>query len=178
MEREPATAVITRVVRPGQEVEYRRWLSETLNAAKAFPNHLGTVVLTPAAEDGNVYRFVHLFEDEASLQTWERSEVRRRLSAEADRFSDSHSDDATGMTAWFTVAGMSPARTPPKWKMAMMIFAVMYPVTLILFPLQAKWMPRSWPFFVTDAILNGVLGVAMTYALMPAATRLLRGWLY
>ncbi len=178
MEREPATVMITRIVRSGQEAEYRRWLSETLNAAKTFPNHLGTVVLTPTAEDANVYRFVHLFADKASLQAGETSDVHRRLSTEADRFPHSRGEGARGMTAWFAVAGMSPAPPPPKWKLTVVMFVVVYLLTLILIPLQVtKWMPQSWPFLVTDAILNGAMAVAMTYALMPAATKVFRNWL-
>jgi antibiotic biosynthesis monooxygenase (ABM) superfamily enzyme len=176
MQRKQATVMITRIVRPGHEADYRRWLSETLNAAETFPNHLGTVVLTPTT-DANVYRFVHLFADDASLEAWEKSEVHHRLSAEADRFSHSSRDEAVGMTAWFTVAGMSPV-SPPRWKMTIVIFGVVYLLTAILIPLQVKWTPPSWPFLLTNAILNIVIAVAMTYAVMPAATRLLRDWLY
>ena len=177
MQRKQATVMITRIVRPGHAADYRRWLSETLNAAEAFPNHLGTIVLTPTT-DANVYRFVHLFADDASLEAWEKSEAHQRLSAEADRFSRSSRDEATGMTAWFTVAGMSPVSPPPRWKMTIVIFGVVYLLTASLIPLQARWTPPSWPFLLTNAILNGVIAVAMTYALMPAATRLLRDWLY
>jgi antibiotic biosynthesis monooxygenase (ABM) superfamily enzyme len=169
--------MITRIVRLGREVEYRRWLSDVLAAAYTFPNHLGLIVLAPTADDATIYRFVHRFTDQHSLQAWENSDAYRQLKVEADKFSDARGEEAPGMTAWFAVSGMSPTLSPPKWKTTILIFLIVYGLTALLIPLQVQWIPHSWPFLLSNAILNGVIAVVMIYVLMPIATWLLRRWL-
>jgi uncharacterized protein len=178
MERQPATVMITRIVRPGHEAEYRRWLSHTLNAVERAPNHLRVVVFAPVAGESTVYRFVHHFADQASLRAWEKSELHRRLQTEADRFSESRREDATGLVACFTVPGMSAALPPARWKMTVLLYGIVNVLTALLIPLESRWIPPSWPFLLTNALLNAILILVMVYALLPLASRLLKRWLY
>ncbi|MBV9454854.1 MAG: antibiotic biosynthesis monooxygenase [Rubrobacter sp.] len=173
----PATVVITRTVNPRRRDDFKRWLARLISAAEAFPNNLGTVVLTPPPGE-NVFRLVHRFTDEASLRAWEDSDIRRQLSAEADAFSTSQRQAATGMETWFSISDAPGAPPPKKWKMALVTFVVVYALTAIIIPLEMAWLPRSWSFYATNVITNVLIAGLMTYVVMPTVARALRRWLY
>lgn len=174
----PATVLITRVISPGRRIDYERWLVRMIAAAARFPNNLGVVVLTPKPGDPDVFGLVHRFADEASLRAWEESDARRQLSSEADAFSTARRQEATGMETWFAISAASAPSPPRKWKMAVVTFAVVYVITWIIIPREQAWLPRSWPFYATNVITNAIIALLMTYAVMPAAARALRRWLY
>jgi antibiotic biosynthesis monooxygenase (ABM) superfamily enzyme len=58
--------------------------------------------------------------------------------------------------------------------MAIATFIGAYIVTAIAIPLETRWVPHSWSCYET----NIITAVAMTWAIMPGLSRLLRGWLY
>lgn len=102
----------------------------------------------------------------------------RRLSREADAFSSLGLQHATGMEAWFSLPDALQLPPPRKWKMAIATFMGAYIVTAIAIPLETRWVPHSWSFYETNIITNIIMAVAMTWAIMPGMSRLLRGWLY
>ncbi len=173
-----ATVVVTRVVDSGREEEFRRWLLRLISASEAFADNGGTVVLSPTPGQDNVFRLVQRFTNTASLQAWENSDIRRDLSAEADAFSTSQRQMATGLEAWFQLSDAPGAPPPKKWKMAVMTFVVVYCITAMLIPREIAWLPKSWSFYTTNVVTNVIIAVLMTYIIMPVAARLLRRWLY
>lgn len=173
---DPATVVITRLVQPGREQDYRAWMGLLLAAAGAAPNSLGVVVLAPQTGESGMFRLIQRFADAASLRAWEDSDVRLQLSAEADRFSSAQRQAATGLEPWFSMTEAPAQPSPRKWKMAVVTFCLTYALTAIIIPRETDWLPRSWSFYETDVITVVLLTLAMTY-LQPWATRLLRRWL-
>jgi len=174
----PATVMVSRQVNPGREREYRRWVSRDIGEAEKFPNYLGATILAPQPPGPNVFHLIHSFADEESLRAWTGSDVVYRLSREADAFSSLKLQKATGMEAWFALPDVPQLPPPPKWKMALGTFAGAYIVTAIVIPLETRWIPHSVSFFGTNIITNIIMAVAMTWAIMPGISRLLRGWLY
>lgn len=173
----PVTVVVSRFVTPGRELEYRNWAFRILEAAEQYPNNLGAVILSPGAGQPNVYQLVHRFSDEASLRAWENSETRQRLSREADVFSTSSRQQATGMETWFSLPEAPGLPPPAKWKMAIASFLATYSLTSIVIPLEWLAVPH-WPFPISNIVTNVLLAVLMTYVVMPTISSLLRDWLY
>ena len=62
--------------------------------------------------------------------------------------------------------------------MAVATFIGAYIVTAIVIPLEMRWVPHSWSFYETNVITNIIMATAMTWAIMPGMSRLLRSWLY
>ena len=174
---DPATVVVTRVVVAGREDEFRAWVVRLIKQAESFPGNLGSVVLSPPPGH-SVFRLVHRFADETSLQAWEGSEARRELSAEADRFSTLRRQELTGMEAWFSVGDVLDAPEPKKWKMALVTFVVVYALTAVLIPREQAWLPESWSFYVVNVVTNVVIAVLLTFFILPMLSRMLRRWLY
>src|SRR5215210_4463206 len=77
-ENPPATAVVTRRVKPGREQEFEEWVSGILAAAKKFPGYLGSEVLRPSDPDDNEYMIITRFDHQSNLHAWETSEERQR----------------------------------------------------------------------------------------------------
>ena len=172
------TVVVTRSVNPGRVEDFRHWLLRLIAASESFPNNSGTVVLSPPPGQANVFRIVQRFTDDASLQAWEDSTIRRQLSAEADTFSTAQRQVATGLEAWFQISDAPDAAPPKKWKMASITFVVVYSLTCVIIPLEIAILPKSWSFYVINVVTNVLIATLMTYAIMPIAARLLQRWLY
>ena len=174
---DPATVVITRVVQPGHEQDYRAWMGRLIAAAEVVPHRLGTVVLAPKPNESNTFRLIHRFADSASLRAWEDSDVRLQLSVEADQFSTSQRQTATGQEAWFSIPEAPAQPALVKWRMVPVTFVITYALTAVIIPRETAWLPKSWSFYESNVITNVLLALAMTY-LIPLVTRLLRRWLY
>jgi hypothetical protein len=65
-----------------------------------------------------------------------------------------------------------------KWKMAIATFVGAYIVTAIAIPRELTWLPHSWSFYEINIITNIIMATAMTWAILPGMSRLLRRWLY
>ena len=65
-----------------------------------------------------------------------------------------------------------------KWKMAIATFVGAYIVTAIASPRELSWLPHSWSFYEINIVTNIIMAAAMTWAILPGMTRLLRRWLY
>ena len=65
-----------------------------------------------------------------------------------------------------------------KWKMAIATFVGAYIVTAIAIPREIGWLPHSWSFYEINIITNIIMAAAMTWAILPGISRLLRRWLY
>ena len=80
-----------------------------------------------------------------------------------------------GLEAWFR----SPTRMPPRWKMAVATLVGVYPTSLLLgltiTPLTRE-LALSMPLQAL-LIATGMVGL-LTWVVMPAVTRVLRGWLH
>lgn len=121
--------------------------------------------------------FIHVFTDKTALETWLASESTSRLNAEADEFSVFGAHELFTTSQQAEVRRAAPVMGPPKWKTASATFLAVYPLTSLLIPLQPTLILEAWPFLFTNAVLNLILAVAMTYVLMPAVSPFLQPWL-
>jgi hypothetical protein len=62
--------------------------------------------------------------------------------------------------------------------MAIATFVGAYVVTAIAIPRELSWLPHSWSFYEINIITNVIMATAMTWAILPGMSRLLRRWLY
>lgn len=87
---------------------------------------------------------------------------------------------ATGGSTAMT--GRLNSTQPPaaaKWKLAIATFVGAYIVTAIAIPRELSWLPHSWSFYEINIIItNIIMATAMTWAILPGMSRLLRHWLY
>jgi uncharacterized protein len=176
---EPVTVVVTRRVKPGHEPQYEAWLRRLVDDARGLPGFLGTDVQRPAPGTAPVYTSVFRFDSVAHLQAFEGSELRARALAEVREHveADATWRTLTGLEFWFTVPAGTAIPQPVRWRMALVMIAVVYVLVLSLGRLVALAMgdaPMSVRLLVTIAIEV----LLMTYVLMPRLTRVLAPWIY
>jgi hypothetical protein len=177
---EPVTVVVTRRVRSGREAEYEDWLKRLLAEAESLKGYLGATVQRPAA-DAKVREFTSVFRFDSveSLKAFEGSELRRRYLAEVVDYveADATWQRLTGLEFWFTPPKGTMVPQPSRWRMAVVMIAVVYGLVVSIGQLVALVMgqaPQSLRLLVTISIEVFL----MTYVLMPRLTRWLARWIY
>ncbi|HJX11914.1 MAG TPA: antibiotic biosynthesis monooxygenase [Dehalococcoidales bacterium] len=172
------TVVVSRNVSPGREREYDEWVRRLVAAATRAPGNRGATMLIPEPGKRGLYHVVLRFADRDSVATWENSNERKELSNEADAFSRSSRQEATGLETWFSIPECPELAPPPRWKMSVVAFIAAYVLTIIIVPLELRYL-ESWAFPVLNILTCVLLVILMTYAVMPFLSRFIfRHWLY
>lgn len=175
---EPVTVVVTRCVKPGKEQAYEAWLQRLLDEAKALPGYLGTTVQRPPA-GSREYTSVFRFDTVEHLRGFEGSELRRRALLEVIDLveADATWNQLTGLELWFSAPPGTVAPQPSRFRMALVMIAVVYGLVLSLGSLVALVMgaaPQPLRLLVTITLEV----FFMTYVLMPRLTRVLARFIY
>ena len=174
MSEESVTIVISRVVRPGHEVDFERAVGEWLPKSTQFPGHLGALLIHPQSggqEYGAVIRFRTLehwfnFKNAPEYQAF-LDEIRPCLLEEP------RVETATGLEAWFRGDG---THVPPRWKMALVTWLGVCLTTGILGIVLGPYL-SSWPWIGKLLTMNAVVVVALTWLVMPVVVRVAKPWL-
>jgi antibiotic biosynthesis monooxygenase (ABM) superfamily enzyme len=174
----PVAIAVQRTVKPGCERAYEAWLRGVIEAARRFPGHLGADVVRPPP-GGRTYLLLFRFDTLDHLLGWEGSDERRRRVAAADALSEGTAgvEKVTGLETWFTLPGQGLAPPPPRWKMALVSWAVAFPLIQVLNVTVAPAL-ASLPPLARSAAVGASMVLVMTYAAMPLVTRALARWLY
>jgi antibiotic biosynthesis monooxygenase (ABM) superfamily enzyme len=180
----PVTLIIRRRVKPGKETEYEAWLAGINREALKFPGHLGVNVLRPTADNApregrrSDYVVIFRFDGYDNLKRWEESDIRREWLERSQDLTEGEPEfhRVTGLESWFTLPALTmPA--PARYKMAIVVILALFPLLLVLHLLLHPLLDGH--SVVLRTLITVVLAVlVMTYALMPAMTRLFAKWLY
>jgi hypothetical protein len=180
---EPVTVVITRRVKAGRTADYEAWLQQLQHDARDLPGYLGVTTQRPAPGAPLDYVSVLRFDSLASLQAFERSELRARALAQVNDFveGDAAWRRLTGLEFWFTPPPGTVVPQPSRARMALVMIAVVFTLVLVigtavnaafaLLPFDTPY-PLRLLFTITIEVL------LMTYWLMPLITRRLARWIY
>lgn len=172
----PIHIVISRRVRPGCEAAYQQSLREFFQTSFGHEGVLGASMLVPPPGSGpREFGILRTFASErdrdafyasALFQDWDRKVA--PLTEEGGRYRQLH-----GMEAWFR----SPQSAPARWKMALLTWLAVWPVTLVmralLAPVVGAWMPAV---LLTGLITGGVV-VVLTWVAMPLLVSAASRWL-
>jgi uncharacterized protein len=172
------TIVVSRTLFPGREKEYGDWVRKLVTAAAEAPGNVGVTTLIPQRGKGGLHHVVIRFKDQSSAEAWEISPIRIKLTAEADQFSRSHREAATGLETWFEIPECPQLDTPPHWKQAFVTFIGVYVVSVVVIKLLGL-LNLGWNFFIENILVSALVVAALTWAVMPFLTRVIfRKWLY
>ena len=175
-----ATIFATAFPAPGKERQWEQAIGDLIRTSMSFPGHQGSMVLRPDSADQPHYRVITRFDTTENMQRWYNSEERRERVSHLEPFQQQPAEiqHLTGFETWFTPpAANSFNATPPKYKMAIVVWIAVY---LTVLPLIATLRPLfdSLPPLVASAILAAISVASMTWIVLPALTWLFRGWLY
>ncbi|MGY4720631.1 antibiotic biosynthesis monooxygenase [Naumannella cuiyingiana] len=178
------TVAVTRLVDPAQAREADAWARAGQDLARQAPGYLGSGWVRDPGEP-RAWHMLYRFADPESLAAWEGSPERAWwIAAGSDLVRTHREQRLTGIEGWFDVpvgetgAGEPMMITaPPRWKQAVSIFVVFFPLSLLV-----NWLLGlvigGWPLPVRVLLATVVLTPLMTYLFLPWITALLRPWLH
>ena len=181
----PVTVSITRHLDPGREVEMRSWLQAGTALAQQFPGFLGAGWVRPV-EDSETGPLLYRFAAAASLAAGVRARQRQwwRDSAAGLGVVESRVERRTGIEGWFDEPHSRDIRDlrvqpppPPRWKQALVIFLVFYPLSALVNWGAAETPVHEWPLLLRVLLTIAVMTPVMTYAALPWITRRMQWFL-
>jgi antibiotic biosynthesis monooxygenase (ABM) superfamily enzyme len=172
----PIHVAITRRVRPGREAEFQAALHDFFQESFAHPAVLGaTFVVPPPGSPTREFGILRTFRDEHERDEFYASPLYRRWEERVRGLTEGEPQHRPlhGLEALFR----SPGPPPPRWKMALVTFLGVYPLTTALPPLFAMLLPAGHPLLV-NVIVTGLVVFLLSWAVMPLLTRIFRRWLH
>lgn len=178
-EQEPVTIIISRVVKPGHEDEFEAWLKGIGKDVQQFEGYMGVNILKKSTGSGTEYVNVFRFDSYDNMHKWERSDIRKRWLDKLDHMVICVTEPkiVTGLEYWFTLPDKPLEQPPPRYKMAILIWAVIFPILLVLPPIIRDIMAGQ-PAYLITAVTSMIMVTLMTYLIMPQITRIFSGWLF
>lgn len=176
----PVSAVIATRVKPGRETEYRAWERRIAAAQSKAPGLQGYRFEPPVPGVQEDFVAILRFDNQANLQAWLDSPVRKQLVEEAAPLTEEfHARLASsGFEQWFRDAAPGGGRVPV-WKMDMLVLLMLYPVVFLFgvyvgtpYLTQALGLP-----FAVSLFLGNIVSVALTGFLVPWVAGRFGWWL-
>jgi uncharacterized protein len=178
-DRQLVTAVISHLVKPGQEQAYEQWLHDVSDVAQQFAGHAGVDFVRPVDTSYPEYAIILKFDCYQHLRAWLDSPIRQRWIDQVQPLvqHDQKVQVLTGLETWFTLPGKLVQRPPKRYKMAILsalaVFVVAQGLGLVVAPVLTSLPPLGRSF-----VLTLVTVFILTYVVMPRVTRLFYRWLY
>ncbi|MBM6403175.1 antibiotic biosynthesis monooxygenase [Phycicoccus sp. CSK15P-2] len=175
----PVTVSVTRHLDPGHEPEMTSWVQAGTALAQRFPGFLGAGWVRPGPDSGT-WHMLYRFADADSLARWEASQQRAwwRDSAAGLGVVESRVERRTGIEGWFDepalrdVDDLRPQPVaPPRWKQAVTIFLVFFPLSLLVNWLVPHVGLDTLPLVPRVLVTILVMTPTMTYLALPWVTR-------
>lgn len=170
------TVLVNRTVPAAEEQSFVATLSELLAEFDCFPGTSGSLVLRRESDGGVDFSIVQRFEAAKDHDAWLASPgfARWKERVAPPVPTSDHVHRYSGMDAFF-VSAKAPA-APPRWKMAVVLFVAVYPMSLAMSAWAAPVLARVSPL-AGALITSVVMVIAMTYIVVPLLTKLFERWL-
>jgi antibiotic biosynthesis monooxygenase (ABM) superfamily enzyme len=187
----PVTVVVTRIAKRDKIREFEEWMDGIIHEAMKFEGHMGVNVIRPSDLSNPEYVIIFRFNTFENLAKWENSEVRRQWLAKSKEVAEGEPviEKQTGLEFWFTPHSRTGRSVngdkaptpiapppPPRYKMAIVITAVIFILVSILLP-QIRQLTTGLHIHLSTFIGVVIMVLLMTYVIMPSVTRLLGPWL-
>jgi len=174
----PVTIVVSYRAKAGREQALEAWIEGICHAAQQFEGHLGVNVLKPTSGIRPDYIVIFRFDSDKHLRKWEDSKIRQEWLAHVESVSEEpHIQKVAGLEYWFTLPHVPAINAPPRYKMAMVTFIGIFPLSILLSSLLG-FVLGEVPVLVRGLVTAVLLVVLMTYVVMPNLTRLFARWLF
>lgn len=178
----PVTVSFTRRADPAHAREMTAWISSGLTMAEDFPGFLGGGWVRPR-DGADEWHMLCRFSSPATLAAWEASSERRWWLGSAQGLAEmTRTERRTGIEGWFdapvdAATEVTPAAAPPRWKQAVTIWIVFFPLNLLATVTLGALLADA-NVVLRVAVTTLTLTPIMTYLLLPWVTRRLQRWLH
>ena len=172
------TVSVSRDVVAGREADYEAWVSGITTESSRFGGHLGVNVIRPSLGSRR-YTIFYRFDNMDHAKAWQQSSQRQIWMAKIDGMVEGEAKfkTATGLEVWFEFPQVASSKQPVKWRMSVVLIAVVYNLIIALNYVLAPWI-GDWDIHSRTAVIVTMQVVLMTYLVMPRVSHYVKGWLY
>ena len=174
----PVPIIVKRRPKPDRIDDFEKVMSGTTKDAMTFEGHLGANILRPTSAD-DYYRIVFKFDSMRNYLAWEVSEIREQwLQRYAEvTLGEQEQEILSGLETWFTLPGGEALVPPPKYKMMVVVFISIFPLSLLL-GYGIRPFISELHIISQSAIMSLILVLLMTYIVMPLTSKVFHRWLH
>jgi antibiotic biosynthesis monooxygenase (ABM) superfamily enzyme len=174
----PVHVAITRHIKAGCEAEFQEALGEFLKTSFGQAGVHGASMLVPLpgstyAEYGILRTFANEQERDAFYESAMFRAWKERVAPLTE--GDPQYRQLHGLEAWFRNPTFP---NPPQWKMALLTFIAVWPVSVAVPALLNPLIGRSVSNAIFAGAVAGGIVAVLTWGVMPILVRLAGGWLY
>lgn len=132
------------------------------------------MLVPPPGANSREFGVLRTFVNEAERDAFYASPLFRQWDELARGMTEGESvhRELHGLEAWFR----GPSQPPPRWKMTVLTFCGVYPLTSVLPSLFGRLL-TPWPPLLINVVVTALIVAALTWAIMPLFTRIARRWL-
>jgi antibiotic biosynthesis monooxygenase (ABM) superfamily enzyme len=178
----PVTVSFTRRADPAHAREMTAWIRAGLSMAESFPGFVGADWVR-SGRNADEWHMLARFADHSTLTAWEASSERQWWLRSAQGLAEvTRTERRTGIEGWFDSpaaeeTSAAPAvAAPPRWKQAITIWLVFFPVNLLATVTLGAALADVHVVLRVLAVTVALTPV-MTYLLLPWITARLQWWL-
>ncbi|HAS39238.1 MAG TPA: hypothetical protein DCS93_02110 [Microscillaceae bacterium] len=182
MEAKTADTSVTTVVRHFIKTDkthlFEEWVKGITAAAQQFEGFKGLQLIHPP-EGHTDYLILFKFSDFQTLEQWMNSDERAQEIEKLDGLYEKEMvlREVTGIDFWFEAPDTKNVGAPPKWKMAVLTWLLVFPGVVIVSKLFRLIFPSFSPILITLCVTLFLVPL-LTWVLMPNVVKLLKGWLF
>jgi hypothetical protein len=173
---DPIHIAITRRIKPGCDTEFQQALKEFFQTSFANLGVQGASMLVPPPGSGSrEFGILRTFANERERDDFYASPMFKAWKMKIEPMVEGEPvyRQLNGLEAWFR----SPQNPPPVWKMALLTWVAVWPVSMAvpaaLNPLIGANIPNV---LFAGAVAAGIV-LVLTWVAMPILVRLAKGWL-
>ena len=169
------TVLVNRLV-PQDGEAFADTLKELLRDFDRFPGTAGSRLFRRQVGDGVEFSILQHFASQTDHDAWMASPEFARWRGEVTPPvpTPGHVHRYSGMESFFVSAKAPDA--PPRWKMAVLLLLVVYPLSLTISTWGAPAL-ASLPVLVGTLLTSVFMVWLMTYVLVPILTKVFQSWL-
>ena len=176
---EPVAVLTLRTVKPGCKDRFEAELHEFIARSLHTEGQLGVHVLRPEPGAGpREYGILRRFSNAGFRDRFYRSPLFQQWELKVAQLTEGEPQrqDLSGLETWFTLSGQRAVIPPPRWKMALVTTAGVWPVSILvpwlLNPLVGNLSLTLQALFIAVGIV-----ILLTWVVMPVLVRILKSWL-
>lgn len=168
---------ITRRVRKEHAPAFERALSDfarrSLNVHGAVGVHL---LLPPPGAESLEYGILRSFASAEDREAFYKTDLYRDFVAQIGPMVDGEPiyRELKGLEAWFP---HPQAASPPRWKMALLTWLAVWPVSMLVPALLSPLLGPNFPRVLAGGVISAGIVVTLTWVAMPLLVKLARKWL-
>ena len=169
---------ITRRVRAEHVSAFERALAEFARDSLEAPGTRGVQFLYPAPGSASLeYGILRTFSNREAHEAFYQSPLYQKWQERVRHMVEGEPiyRELHGLEAWFRDPRSGPH--PPRWKMALLTWSAVWPVSMIIPALVLPWV-GSFPHLLRAGVISAGITATLTWVAMPQLVKLAHRWLH